>query len=114
MGSNQWLADRHSCAAGTLPYPWFTGCTLAPHDLHHELANYLCLPYSARKDMILPLSKPIVGKDGMEIGEIFVPKGTNIAVSILRANREPEIWGADAHVWKPARCVTKCCGLLRI
>jgi hypothetical protein len=59
--------------------------------------------FSARKDIILPLFKPIVGRDGTAIREILVPKNTNISISILGANRNPDIWGDDAYEWKPER-----------
>jgi len=58
---------------------------------------------SARKDIILPLFKPIVGEDATEIREIVVPKNTNVVVAILGANRNPDIWGQDAYEWKPER-----------
>ncbi|KZP09574.1 cytochrome P450 [Athelia psychrophila] len=57
----------------------------------------------ARKDMVLPLSKPIAGSDGREMTEVLVPRGTTIEVAIIRANREPEVWGSDAYEWKPER-----------
>ena len=53
--------------------------------------------------MILPLLKPIIGKDGTEIREIVVPRNTNIMASIVGANWNPDIWGADAYEWKPDR-----------
>jgi len=61
------------------------------------------IPRSPIKDVILPLSKPIVGSDGTEVREIFVPSGTNISVSIIGTNRNPDIWGKDAYEWKPER-----------
>lgn len=57
----------------------------------------------ARRDMILPLLKPIVGLDSTEVSEIVVPKNTNIIVAILAANRNKNIWGQDAYEWKPER-----------
>lgn len=56
--------------------------------------------------MVLPLSKSIAGNDGKEITELLVPKGTTIEVAIIRANREPEVWGPDAYEWKPERYAT--------
>lgn len=50
---------------------------------------------------MLPLSTPIIGVDGREVYEIFIPKGTRILTSQLRCNRDPEIWGVDAGEWKP-------------
>lgn len=61
------------------------------------------IPRTALDDIILPFSKPIIGEDGMQMREIFVPKGTNITVSILGVNRYSELWGEDAYEWKPER-----------
>ena len=59
--------------------------------------------YSARHDIILPLSNPIVGNDGKEMREILVPAGTTTVLSHLRANRDPAVWGPDSLEWKPER-----------
>lgn len=59
--------------------------------------------HSARRDVVLPLAKPIKGINGDQIGEVPVPKGTNVTVSILASNRNPDLWGPDAHEWKPER-----------
>ncbi|PPQ69153.1 hypothetical protein CVT25_004533 [Psilocybe cyanescens] len=58
---------------------------------------------TARRDVVLPLAKPIKGINGDQIGEVPVPKGTNVTVSILASNRNPDLWGPDAHEWKPER-----------
>lgn len=34
---------------------------------------------------------------------ISIPKDTEIVVSILMANRDPTLWGADSLEWKPER-----------
>ncbi|TFK75132.1 cytochrome P450-like protein [Pluteus cervinus] len=57
----------------------------------------------ARQDMILPLSNPVPGVDGREMHEIHVPKDTDIIISILSSNRNPDIWGTDSYDWKPER-----------
>ncbi|KAG5637254.1 hypothetical protein H0H81_005254 [Sphagnurus paluster] len=57
----------------------------------------------ARNDIMIPLSTPLKGIDGRDIQEIVVPKNTVIMVSILNTNRDPAIWGPDAHEWKPER-----------
>lgn len=59
--------------------------------------------FSANKDMVLPLHKPIVGNDGVEVREIIVPKGTNITIANMGANTNSEFWGEDAYEWKPER-----------
>lgn len=59
--------------------------------------------HRARKDTVLPLSTPVIGQDGAQMHELVIPRGTNFVVSILAANRDPKIWGSDAHIWNPAR-----------
>ncbi|KIK57095.1 hypothetical protein GYMLUDRAFT_247353 [Collybiopsis luxurians FD-317 M1] len=58
---------------------------------------------TACQDVIIPLSKPLIGLNGMVMNEITVPKGTNVTVSILNSNRNPDLWGKDADEWKPER-----------
>jgi len=53
--------------------------------------------------MVLPFSKPIKGIDGRQLTEIAIPRGTRIGLSILAANRNPDLWGPDASEWKPER-----------
>ena len=53
----------------------------------------------------MPLSNPIKGLDGREFDEIPIPKNTNIIVSTLASNRDPEIWGSDSFEWIPERWV---------
>ncbi|CDO75795.1 hypothetical protein BN946_scf184934.g10 [Trametes cinnabarina] len=57
----------------------------------------------ARRDIVLPLSKPITGVDGKAVHEILVPKDTTVVVGLLNCNREKSLWGEDAHEWKPER-----------
>ena len=54
-------------------------------------------------DTVMPLSNPIKGLDGREINEIPIPKNTNIIISALASNRNPEIWGSDSFEWIPER-----------
>ncbi|KAH7905033.1 cytochrome P450 [Hygrophoropsis aurantiaca] len=66
---------------------------------------------TARKDAVLPFSRPITGVNGKELHDVVVPKGTTVVIpkgttvviSILSANRNREIWGEDALEWKPKR-----------
>jgi cytochrome P450 len=39
------------------------------------------------------------------IGEQFIPKGTEMVVSIWQINRSPEIWGPDAGEFHPERWI---------
>ncbi|KAF8966256.1 cytochrome P450 [Flammula alnicola] len=57
----------------------------------------------ARQDVLLPLSTPIKGLDGQEMGEIPIPKNTDVFVGIMASNRNPELWGPDADEWIPER-----------
>ncbi|KAI0716435.1 cytochrome P450 [Earliella scabrosa] len=57
----------------------------------------------AMADGILPLSRPIRGTDGSTINELVVPRGTNVVIAIMACNRDKELWGEDAHEWKPER-----------
>lgn len=52
---------------------------------------------------MLPVSRPVVGVDGKEMNEVFVPQGTKIFISTLASNRNAELWGPDAYEWKPDR-----------
>ncbi|TFK34561.1 cytochrome P450 [Crucibulum laeve] len=58
---------------------------------------------TTRQDVVLPLSKPIKGLDGRDIEEIPIPNNTNVIISLINANRNPEIWGSDSYEWKPER-----------
>ena len=49
------------------------------------------------------MSTPIKGLDGTEMDSILVPKNTKMIISILGANRDPQLWGPDALEWKPER-----------
>ena len=54
-------------------------------------------------DECLPLSKPLKLRDGREISELPVPKGTKMLVSIESYNKHYDVWGADADVFRPRR-----------
>lgn len=81
--------------------------------------------YRALQDAIVALSNPITGLDGTEMQQVAIPKGTNIFISALNANRNPDLWGqgvsplilvtcyeiqqnkhTDALEWKPERCLS--------
>ncbi len=59
--------------------------------------------FSARQDIVLPLSTPIKGVDGQEITEVFVPNDTKLTIGIMASNRNPELWGPDAEEFNPER-----------
>ncbi|KAH9890484.1 cytochrome P450 [Cubamyces lactineus] len=56
-----------------------------------------------RKDSVLPLSAPIVGKDGSLIDHVPVSKGMRLITDIEASNCNKELWGEDAYEWKPER-----------
>jgi cytochrome P450 len=57
---------------------------------------------------VLPLGSPIKSNDGKtDIHEIPLKKNTNVIVGLGAVNCDPEIWGEDAHEWKPERWVGK-------
>ncbi|KAH9917871.1 cytochrome P450 [Epithele typhae] len=57
----------------------------------------------AMEDTVVPLSKPVRTRDGKEISEIAVSKGTLAFVNFQACNMDPELWGPDAREWKPER-----------
>ncbi|CAA7265267.1 unnamed protein product [Cyclocybe aegerita] len=54
-------------------------------------------------DSVLPLSKPIRGKDGKVLHEIIIRKGDSIHVPILVINSDKAVWGEDASTFRPER-----------
>ncbi|XP_006462834.1 hypothetical protein AGABI2DRAFT_179443 [Agaricus bisporus var. bisporus H97] len=60
-----------------------------------------------RKDTVLPFSKPVLDSNGKEVTEIFLRNGTKVIVSLLGANTNPDIWGADSYEWKPERWLSQ-------
>nr|VWO94959.1 Cytochrome P450 monooxygenase CYP52X1 [Ganoderma boninense] len=57
----------------------------------------------AAKDMVLPLATPVRGNDGRVMHEVVVPKGAGVLLHYQGTNSAPELWGDDAHEWKPER-----------
>ncbi|EIW54990.1 cytochrome P450 [Trametes versicolor FP-101664 SS1] len=55
------------------------------------------------RDVILPLSEPVRGKDGRMMHELHIPKNTSVFVGINASNTNPALWGPDAYEWKPER-----------
>ncbi|KAI0631208.1 cytochrome P450 [Trametes polyzona] len=60
----------------------------------------------ATRDTVLPLHSPIRSSTGELLSSVPVQKGTNVIVSILGSNRNQDVWGADAHEWRPERWLT--------
>lgn len=57
----------------------------------------------AARDLVVPLSEPVRTKDGQQIQEIPLKKGTRVLLSVTQYNRHPELWGADSQEWNPDR-----------
>ena len=56
------------------------------------------------KNDILPLSIPILARDGQtKLHQISVQKGTIIELDIYSANLDGETWGQDSEIFKPER-----------
>lgn len=58
---------------------------------------------SAARDVALPLDQPVRGRDGKQITEIVVPRGTAVQVHYQASNVNKVLWGEDAKEWKPER-----------
>ncbi|KAL1949048.1 hypothetical protein VTO73DRAFT_10854 [Trametes versicolor] len=58
------------------------------------------------RDTVLPLRFPVRTASGEETSSVPVPAGTNVLISILGANRNRDVWGADADEWRPERWLT--------
>ena len=57
----------------------------------------------AAKDMILPLSTGIHGRDGAIMNELIVPEGTVMLTNYQGSNSAAGLWGDDVNEWKPER-----------
>ena len=57
----------------------------------------------ANTDTVLPLSQPLRCIDGSIVTELPVPKGTTCLLGLRACNTWKELWGEDAHEWKPER-----------
>ena len=52
---------------------------------------------SAAKNMVLPLLRPVRGKDGREMTSVTIPRNTSLLINLQGSNYDPELWGEDAH-----------------
>ncbi|KAI0088171.1 PAH-inducible cytochrome P450 monooxygenase PC-PAH 1 [Irpex rosettiformis] len=60
---------------------------------------------AAKKDDVIPLSKPITTSNRDVIDQVPIAKGQNVLVSICAYNRIKEIWGEDADEFNPMRFI---------
>ncbi|RXW15627.1 hypothetical protein EST38_g10219 [Candolleomyces aberdarensis] len=94
---------------GELDYDTLSSLPYLDAVCRESLRVHTPVPYLTREansDIVLPLDKPITSTDGKQMDSIFVPKGTRILISLLKCNTDPEIWGPDAHEWKPERWIS--------
>ncbi|KAI0669528.1 cytochrome P450 [Trametes maxima] len=74
--------------------------------LKEILRFYPAVPHTYRQslhDDVLPLSKPITTREGKVVSEIPIRAGLRVILSICAYNRQPDIWGEDAHQFNPDR-----------
>lgn len=50
----------------------------------------------------LPLER-IVPAEGVQLGDVFIPGGTNIGCSAWTLHLDRDLWGQDAGEWRPER-----------
>ena len=55
------------------------------------------------KDTVIPLATPVRGRDGAIMNELVISRGTALILHYQATNVAPELWGDDAHEWKPER-----------
>ncbi|KAJ3867017.1 cytochrome P450 [Lentinula novae-zelandiae] len=100
------IAAQKECQGGQLSYDELVGLPYLDAVCRETLRLYAPVSSMLRKsteDAMIPLSRPMRGADGTEFTEIFLPKATTVVISILNANRNPELWGPDVLEWKPER-----------
>ncbi|KAH8831548.1 cytochrome P450 [Flagelloscypha sp. PMI_526] len=76
------------------------------HVVRETLRLHSPVPRTARvatSDQVLPLSCPIRDRSGNVLHEISIKKGQEIYIHILGVNTNPNIWGDDAHLFRPER-----------
>ncbi|KAJ3533635.1 hypothetical protein NM208_g7896 [Fusarium decemcellulare] len=77
--------------AGILePLPYLNGI------MHETLRLYPTVPLTMRQALC-----------DTQIGDQFIPEGTDIIISIWYINRSPQIWGPDAAQFRPERWITE-------
>ena len=72
-------------------------CRLNPAVQHTERV--------ATHDDVIPLQGPITGRDGKTINAIQIKKGQYIHIAILPFNYSKELFGNDAHEFRPERWI---------
>ncbi|KAF9259693.1 cytochrome P450, partial [Marasmius fiardii PR-910] len=74
--------------------------------IKETLRLYPSIPHVERmvfEDAVLPLSQPITTTSGQVITQLPIRKGQIIYFGMASYNRDPHIWGSDAHLFDPLR-----------
>ncbi|KAI0738092.1 cytochrome P450 [Daedaleopsis nitida] len=66
-------------------------------------APVLLIARSATKELALPLSEPVRGRNGALMNEIIVPRGSVVLAHLQASNSNKALWGEDVDEWKPER-----------
>ncbi|KAH9842389.1 cytochrome P450 [Rhodofomes roseus] len=61
---------------------------------------------NAGSDSVIPLERPYVDTKGNLCDSVRIPKGTRVAIPIMPINKSRDLWGPDAHEFKPERWMT--------
>lgn len=54
-------------------------------------------------DDVIPLSEPVTLSDGTTTAALPIARGQFVYVPLASLQRAPELWGADAGAYRPAR-----------
>ncbi|KIY68643.1 cytochrome P450, partial [Cylindrobasidium torrendii FP15055 ss-10] len=97
---------------GEIPTREFENMTVLNAVLNESLRMHPTAPILFRRaaqDDVIPLAEPIITSRGVPVKEITVPKGQHVHIAIHAYNRFglPDIWGEDAHTWRPDRWLEK-------
>jgi len=57
----------------------------------------------ATRNEVIPLSEQVRCRSGTITEELCIPQGTHIIISNAAYNRNKDIWGRDADIWRPSR-----------
>ena len=78
-------------------------CTYLPSICAAKFLILFPFEISACRDTILPLSQPVRARDGRDLPELVVTRGTPVITLIQAFNTNKDLWGEDATEWKPER-----------